>query len=110
MTTAIPNLSIFLIFRETAEKIRKSWILFVGSGGENDSAFLQELDSKGNEMHRIDFKSANIFAAYFRDKIVAAADKLRILESDLTVNAEFEQLKYPRIKAFEKSFFILRYG
>lgn len=85
-------------------------ILFVGSGGENDSAFLQELDSKGNEMHRIDFKSANIFAAYFRDKIVAAADKLRILESDLTVNAEFEQLKYPRIKAFEKSFFVYSPG
>ena len=80
-------------------------ILFSGSNYKMDIAFLKELDSQGEEINSVDYQKSNIVAAYFNEKIVVSADKLRILSSDFTSLREFDAMLYTKIKVLEKSFF-----
>ena len=85
-------------------------ILLRGHTAQMETTFLRKLDPQGNEINDIHFQSPNVTAAYFGDKIVASADKLRVLNSDFTVSAEFDAFMFARIKTFEKSFFVYSPG
>lgn len=72
---------------------------------------LRELDPEGQEINRIEFDTTLYTKArYFQDKIVVAADKLRILEPDFTIAAAFDEVRFSRMKAFEASFFVYSPG
>lgn len=75
------------------------------------SSSLRELDPEGQEINGIAFdNTCSTMARYFQDKIVVSADKLRILEPDFTIAAEFEELRFSRMKAFEKAFYVYSPG
>lgn len=84
-------------------------ILFTNNElGGND--YLGELDAEGHLINEIAF-SDRITAAYFQDNVVACADKLRVLNRDFSIRAEFDDTwKYPRIKALEDTFFVYSPG
>lgn len=56
------------------------------------------------------YRNPQIVAAYFQDQIVAAADKLGVLEADFTLKATYDFCLYPKIKILEDSFFVYSPG
>ena len=58
------------------------------------SVILKELDQNGNVINNTKYyRSTNVRAAYFNDKIVVIAENLRVLNSDFTVSGEFDELR-----------------
>ena len=85
-------------------------ILFSGNMTGASSTFLKELNLLGQVVKSTAYQSPHIVAAYFQDQIVAAADKLRVLEADFTIKATCDFCLYPRIKILEDSFFVYSPG
>ncbi len=85
-------------------------ILFHGDKGESGISYLSELDPNGKVTNVNNFKSFNLRAAYFQNKIVVVADTLKVINSDFSIDREFDALKFARIKVLENSFFIYSQG
>ena len=71
---------------------------------------MKELDPAGQVAKSATYQSPHIVAAYFQDQIVAAADKLGVLEADFTLKATYDSCLYPKIKILEDSFFVYSPG
>ena len=85
-------------------------VLFSGNTTGAGSTFLKELDPAGQVAKSATYQSPHIVAAYFQDQIVAAADKLGVLEADFTLKATYDFCLYPKIKILEDSFFVYSPG
>jgi hypothetical protein len=85
-------------------------ILFHGDKGESGISYLSELDPSGRVTNVNHFKSYNLTAAYFQNKIVVVADTLKVINSDFSIDREFNALKFAHIKVLENTFFVYSQG
>lgn len=80
------------------------------SGTKESGSFLKQLDEKGKVMNDADFKASNVDAKYFKDHIIAVADKITLLNHRLSVMKEAEAVLFPSIKICGDSAFIYSSG
>lgn len=85
-------------------------ILFHGNYSDTNIHYLRELDSFGKRINHVDFDKQQLAAAYFKDKIIVSAEKLRVLETDFTISAEFDGSPYPQIATCDDTFFVYNPG
>lgn len=85
-------------------------ILFSGYNSDMSQAVLKELDENGKVKNSIDLHSTNITAKYFKENIVAVAEKIKVFDANFELLKVLDEVPYSQIKIFNDSFFVYTRG